>query len=133
MRRLLLFATIALTVIGLIRAEELDGPRLRFEKKTVDLGRIERGEVASDTVRFINAGEQPLVIQRIHTDCGCTTADYTREPVGSGESGYIVVSFNSKNYEAGKFHKSVRIKSNALNYREIIYVEGVVTVNIKEE
>lgn len=133
MKRLLQLLLLMLVAFAPLAAEELDGPRLRLEKKLVDLGKIERGEVASDTLRFINAGEQPLVIERIHTDCGCTTADYTREPVAGGESGYIVVSFNAKNYEAGKFHKSIRIKSNALNYREIVYVEGVVTVKPKEE
>lgn len=123
MRRLLIIAT-TLVAAGLAFAEPPTGPRLRLEKKVVDLGDVPRGTVAADTVHFHNAGEDTLVVTGVNSSCGCTVAQYSHKPLAPGDTGTIVVKFDAGNRALGKFRKTLRIRSNALNYRELVFVDG---------
>lgn len=103
---------------------------LSFDRKIHNLGKIERGMIATDTVRITNTGSEPLMILKVSADCNCTTTDYTKDPIPPGGMGFISVEFDSKNKELGKFRRNVRVKSNAKNRREIFFIDGtIVTAN----
>ena len=48
--------------------------------------------VAAEFV-FLNVGETPLVIRRVRSSCGCTVAEYEREPVPAGAGSALLVTF----------------------------------------
>lgn len=104
------------------------GPRLLLDTKEVNLGSMTRGTVATDTIGFINNGEEPLQLLSITSDCGCTAAEWSDAPLEPGERGFIIVRFDSKGRAVGKFHKTLRVKSNALNFRELLIVTGEITL-----
>lgn len=106
-----------------------EGARLALDSRILDFGDIPAGTTVTDTVRFVNNGDTDLVVKSVSTSCGCTVAEYTREPVKPDSVGFVTVKFNSTGRAPGRFRKSVRIRSNAINYREILYVDG----NIIEE
>ena len=101
-------------------------PHLELPVNTIDLGMIPSDTVAGGELEFINSGEAPLVITQVFSECGCTVSDYSKDPVEPGEKGVIRVSFNSKGRGPGDFKKALRIRSNADNKREIIFVKGTV-------
>ena len=53
------------------------GPRLIVEKEKVDLGTLKEGETAETVFVLENKGDADLVIDRVRTSCGCTTAKLT--------------------------------------------------------
>ncbi len=102
-----------------------DGPRLQFlDGKTLDLGVFEADSVQHGVLRFVNAGNEPLVIKTVFSDCGCTVPEFSREPVRPGDEGEITVRFNGKGRPHGSFKKIVRVRSNALNSLAVAFVKG---------
>ena len=69
---------------------------IRFDKKVHDFGDvlIAEGPVAC-IFTFTNIGSQPIVVHNVISSCGCTTPEWTREPVRSGSTGTIQVTFSN--------------------------------------
>ena len=80
-------------------------PQIVFDNKNHDFGTFEEetGPVTHD-FRFVNSGNEPLVLQNVRSTCGCTVPKYTREPIAPGDSGSIKVTYNPKG-RPGKFSK----------------------------
>ena len=77
---------------------------IKFYEETYDFGKISEGEVVTHRFKFKNVGENPLIIKDVKPSCGCTTPNYSKDPVPPGGEGFIDVSFNSKGRE-GTQHK----------------------------
>ncbi|MFP4290648.1 MAG: DUF1573 domain-containing protein [Cyclobacteriaceae bacterium] len=92
-----------------IGSQEL--PAFSFEETSYDFGTIKEGQEVEHIFKFTNTGEAPLVIQSATATCGCTVPNYPREPVAPGESGEILVKFNSTN-KPGIQNKTVSITAN---------------------
>lgn len=89
-----------------------------------DFGEIkEEGGIVSCVFKINNAGEAPLVITRVITPCGCTTTEWTKEPIAPGESGEIKVSYNPAG-RPGPFTKVLSIYSNGKNGSYALTIRG---------
>jgi len=86
-------------------------PKFEFEESTYDFGTINEGDEVEHTFTFTNTGNAPLKIQNASASCGCTVPSYPREAIAPGESGEILVKFNSAN-KPGIQNKTVRITAN---------------------
>lgn len=83
---------------------------------------VSNGEVACE-FNFINKGNLPLVLSNVRASCGCTTPEWTREPVLPGKWGMIKVVYNPKG-NAGSFSKSITVSSNAGNGDVLLKIRG---------
>lgn len=83
-----------------------------FEADKFDFGKIKEGEKARHAFTFKNTGQNPLMISDAIASCGCTVPSYPKTPILPGETGEILVEFNSQGRK-GKNNKSVIIVSNA--------------------
>ncbi|MCB9262090.1 MAG: DUF1573 domain-containing protein [Flavobacteriales bacterium] len=87
-------------------------PKLVLAETEHDFGTITQGDVVSHTFKFVNEGKAPLIISSISTPCGCTTPKFPQNtPIAPGESGEIVVSFNSA-HKSGPQPKTLVISHN---------------------
>ena len=84
---------------------------VEWRKKNWDFGNISQGEEVAHTFYFKNTGEHNLIVKKIETGCGCTTADYTQAPISPGKEGKIEITFNSTG-RYGKQYKEIRIFAN---------------------
>lgn len=109
------------------------GPKLQLDSRKVNFGEIEGGKWYVDSVGFTNTGDSVLVIRNIFSGCGCTAASFSDGPIAPGERGMIKVKYRGSTGAAGPFHKTVRVRSNAINHSEIIFVEGVQKIKKKKE
>jgi hypothetical protein len=80
-----------------------------------NFGKINEGQKLSVSFRFKNTGDKPLVIQSVHPSCGCTVADYPREPIAPGEEGEITGEFNSEGRQ-GENHKEITVYTNTATH-----------------
>jgi hypothetical protein len=64
-----------------------------------NLGRINEGQKVEISFRFKNSGTKPLIIESVRPGCGCTVADYPKEPIAPGGEGEITGSFDSHGRE----------------------------------
>ncbi len=73
---------------------------------------------------FTNTSMVPLLINSVSTSCGCTVADYPKEPVLPGKTAVISATFNAA--AAGPFQKSVLVSTNATEGRSTLILKGEV-------
>lgn len=90
---------------------------IQWIDSTKNLGKINEGQKVEVAFRFKNTGNYPLVIQSVHPGCGCTVADYPKEPIAPGAEGKITGSFDSKGRE-GLQHKEITVMANTSGTQE---------------
>lgn len=89
-----------------------------------DFGKIEQGKPVTVEFKFTNTGKAPLIMNNVHGSCGCTTTDYTKEPVAPGKSGFIKATYNAANM--GSFTKTVTVNANTEKGTEVLTIKGEV-------
>jgi len=101
--------------------------RIAFEKLQHNFGTFKE-ELGVQTVDFSfkNDGTSPLILNNVQASCGCTTPEWTREPIAPGAKGIIKVSYDPRN-RPGVFNKTIRVSSNAENADVVLTIMGEVT------
>ncbi len=110
----------------LVNAQTKDA-KITFTEETFDFGTIaeEKGPVTKEFT-FTNTGAAPLIVQNVKASCGCTTPDWTKDPVLPGKKGMVKATYNPQN-RPGQFNKTITVTSNAENNTLILTIKGVVT------
>ena len=107
------------------------GAEISFEHLAYDFGTLlESIGFAKHQYPFTNTGTQALFIQQVHTSCGCTTPDWTRDTILPGKTGFIEASYETVN-RLGEFKKTITVYSNALS-SPIVHLDIAGNV-VKEE
>lgn len=83
---------------------------LSWDKTVHEFGKIPQGIPVEAKFTLTNNSKEVLHINDIKTTCGCTVADYSRNPIKSGESTTITTTYNAK--KEGSFNKSVKVYTN---------------------
>ncbi|OFX89918.1 MAG: hypothetical protein A2W99_08870 [Bacteroidetes bacterium GWF2_33_16] len=104
--------------------ENKELPEIFFEKTVHDYGTIKYESDGTCEFTFKNTGKEPLLLTQVQASCGCTTPTWPKEPVKPGETGTIVVKYNTK--IPGVFSKSVRVYSNAKTNLVTLTIKGSV-------
>ncbi len=107
-------------------------PILLFEKEMHDFGELIEGDKYEYVFNVKNLGSTPLILQNVKASCGCTTPEWTKEPVMPNESTDIKVIYNTKN-RMGAFNKAITITSNAIEPTKRLYIKGTVIKGEIEE
>ena len=124
MKKFVLLLFLGLFAVSTINAQEAGAEKkaeVKFEVSKHDFGDITQGDVVEYTFKFKNTGTAPLVLTNVSTTCGCTAPSWPREPIMAGESGEILVKFNSAG-KMGMQNKVVTIYSNAVNNPERVSI-----------
>jgi hypothetical protein len=93
-------------------AAKADGPQIKLVEDKYDFGTIKQGDIVDHVFKFKNVGTKPLVISNIGVSCGCTTPDWTKDPVMPGKTGTLSAKFNSAG-KMGMQTKVLTIESNS--------------------
>jgi uncharacterized protein (DUF58 family) len=100
-------------------------PEMEFDEKEHDFGTVEEGEVVEHTFTFTNTGEAPLIVSDASASCGCTVPTWTKEAIAPGETGEMLVKFNTRG-KPNQQMKAVRIVANTKSGRETIRIKAFV-------
>jgi hypothetical protein len=117
----LLIMGILLCTTGLLRAqsasgapppatEAAGGDRLLLKETTHSFGKIPQGRPVTYTFELVNTGREPLLLENVQASCGCTTPEWSREPIAPGATAPLKVGYNA--YAEGRFNKAVTIFYN---------------------
>ena len=88
-------------------------PCLELSVDSIDIGTVVvTDEPKAFDVELRNTGGQDLVITNIETTCNCTTVDYLKEPIKSGRSVTLHLTFSGKDFFPSKMVREVQIFSN---------------------
>lgn len=73
--------------------------RITFEETSKDFGSVPYGKRLTHRFKLTNAYDRPLHVASIRTSCGvCTKAAVEKVDIASGESTYVVVNVDTRNY-----------------------------------
>ena len=124
MKRVFICFILAMLTTSLA-AQEKVGPKMTFDSATHNFGDVERkgGDLVKE-FRFVNDGDEPLVIKKITKSCSCTTVSYSRKPVMPGKSGVITIKYEPHKVEEGVFNRVRQIYTTASNKARILAIQG---------
>lgn len=105
---------------------ETTAPVIEFETETHDFGTVDEGPKIEYEFHFKNTGKEPLVLSNVKPSCGCTTPEWSKEPIAPGASSVIKAIYNTQG-RPGPFNKSITITSNAYTPTKRIFIKGEVT------
>lgn len=98
---------------------------ISFDNTTLDYGTIQKGSNGNREFIIKNTGDKPLIISKVVPACGCTTPDWSKEPIAPGKTGKIAVHYNTE--LVNPFKKIIEVFSNdPKNSRSVVYIQGEV-------
>ena len=124
MKKLLLSATVLAITSSLFaqpqskKASDVS----KFNKETIDFGKIKQGIPAKGTFVVTNISDAPLIIEAANPTCGCTISDYTKSPIAPGKTGEINATYNAAN--VGHFEKHLTVKFAGVDEMKTITFTG---------
>jgi hypothetical protein len=101
-------------------------PVMKLSAGEHDFGKFKE-EAGKQTFDFIvsNTGNTPLVIQNIVASCGCTTPEWTKQPIPTGGKGKITAIYDPKD-RPGKFEKTLSVYTNSKPEIVVLKIKGEV-------
>jgi hypothetical protein len=99
-----------------------NAPVAKWDKMVNDFGDIAFGVPKAAEFTVTNNGKEPLVIASVQTSCGCTSSNWTQEPILPGKSQTISATYNAASQ--GVFTKTITIKTNADPNPVVLQIKG---------
>ncbi len=97
---------------------------ISWKSDSVDVGQIPQGTPKNIEFEFKNTGDKPVIITNVKPACGCTAADYTKDPIAPGKSGFIKAIYNAA--APGAFTKTVTVTTSADETPKVLTFKGTV-------
>ena len=134
MKKVIYLLGIMLLMVGAAKAQDVqvqNGPEIEFEKLVHDYGDVPFNGNGECEFRFTNTGNEPLLVQKPKSSCGCTIPSWPKEPILPGESEVIKVTYRTN--RAGNINKTVTVTSNAVkNSTVVLRIKGRVLEQASE-
>ena len=83
---------------------------LRFKEISFDFGKIQQSRPVTHNFEVLNTSKETIKIENVQASCGCTTPEWTREPILPGASAFIKVGYNAA--AEGPFTKTISVQYN---------------------
>ena len=101
-------------------------PMMKLSQTEHNFGTFKE-EAGRQTHEFLvtNSGNAPLVIQNIVASCGCTTPEWTKEPIPPGGKGKITAIYDPQN-RPGAFNKTLSVYTNSKPEVVVLSIKGEV-------
>jgi len=125
MRKFLFVFVVLFAGIGLAANAQFQYPSFKWVTMEHDFGKIPHQSPVIFEFEFTNKGQAPLIISEVEGSCGCTVAEYTKDPVMPGKKGKVKATFDAA--ALGKFRKSIMVVANVEGGPEYLYIKGTVT------
>lgn len=122
MKKRMIFSALALVFSLAIFAQK---PDIKFKDLNYDFGTVaeEEGKI-THVFEFTNTGTSDLILSNVQASCGCTTPQWSRDPIAPKSTGTITVTYNTVG-RPGPFTKTITVTSNA--DKQVLIIKGNVT------
>ncbi|MFN9710803.1 MAG: DUF1573 domain-containing protein [Bacteroidota bacterium] len=97
--------------------------QLRFSETNYDFGKIPQGRPVYHVFSIENTGLDTLKVENVQTSCGCTTPEYSKDPVLKGGKLDLKVGYNAAS--EGNFEKSITVTYNGGQTKQL-FIKGLV-------
>jgi hypothetical protein len=103
---------ILVLLLSVFTFAQKQGAVISWERTSYDFGTIKKEDgVVTYRFIFVNTGDAPLLLEKVKSTCGCTTSNYSKEPVLPNAKGFVEVAFDPAN-QSGEFSKTITVITN---------------------
>ena len=90
---------------------------LQLKETEHDFGKIPQGKPVFYTFEIVNTGKTELKLDNVQASCGCTTPEWSKDPIAAGTTAKIKVGYNASadNY----FEKTITITYNTSQTKQL--------------
>ncbi len=96
---------------------------LKLKETEHDFSKIPQGKPVYYSFDIVNIGQTPLKLDNVTATCGCTTPEWSPEPIAPGATAKIKVGYNAA--AEGPFEKFITVTYNT-NQSKQIKIKGIV-------
>lgn len=96
---------------------------LKLKETEHDFGMIPQGKPVYYNFEIVNLGTTELKLDDVHASCGCTTPEWSRDPIAPGATAKIKVGYNAASLSS--FEKYITITYNS-NQSKQLKIKGTV-------
>ena len=115
---------ITILFIGLISFSIQAQAKIEFKSDTIDYGTIDKGADGVRVFEFTNTGNEPLIISKVTSSCGCTVPKKPEAPIMPGKTGEISVKYDTN--RVMPIRKTITVISNAETPTVALKIKGEV-------
>jgi hypothetical protein len=123
-----MYRFVIISAIGLISAFSFIAMQptasIEWKETSIDMGEIPVKKPVQVEFSFKNPGMVPIIIREVKPSCGCTVADFPKQPILSGGEGKITVTYDAE--LSGYFSKTISVYSNTDEAVTELYIKGTV-------
>lgn len=110
----------ALLACACVYAQDEPTSAMVFETYEWDFGTIDEADgPVMHTFRFANISNNPIQIDNVATSCGCTTVQYSTNPIAGGDYGELTVVFDPSRTEGRVFREVEIFTKDRRNYASL--------------
>ena len=109
------------SVVLFAQAQPTETPKtdpLQVRELSYDFGKIPQGKPVTHVFVVANTGTEPLILENVQASCGCTTPEWSKDPIPAGGTKEIKVGYNAA--AEGAFTKSISIFYNKGQVKSIV-------------
>jgi len=103
--------------------QTMPADNLQLKESEHDFAQIPQGKPVYYSFEISNTGSVALKLDDVHASCGCTTPEWSRDPIAPGGSAKIKVGYNAA--AEGPFEKYITLTYNG-NQTKLIKIKGTV-------
>jgi hypothetical protein len=122
MKKLFLIAAAFLT--GFTAMSQKPDDVIKINADSYNFGKIKQNVPVTTYFTVTNKSDKPVVLETVVASCGCTTPEWSKEPIAPGASSQIKVGYNAAS--AMPFQKDVTIRLAGIQEAKIIRISGEV-------
>jgi hypothetical protein len=101
-----------LAVPAFAQEGESPQPKIYLPHTLWDFGYVPKTGSVSHTYQIKNIGDDTLIIVKVRTTCGCTTAPLSKQRLAPGETAEMEVIFDPRRIKVGESSKRLQVISN---------------------
>lgn len=90
---------------------------LEVKETEYDFGKIPQGKPVYHNFEIFNKGVFPLKLDNVQASCGCTTPEWSKDPIAAGGTAQIKVGYNAA--AEGHFEKFITVSYNGSSTKQI--------------
>jgi hypothetical protein len=90
---------------------------LKLKETEHDFAKIPQGKPVYHSFEIVNTGKTALKLDNVSASCGCTTPEWSKEPIAPGATAIIKVGYNAA--AEGFFEKPITITYNGTQTKQL--------------
>lgn len=123
MKKLLFLAAAFVTGFAALAQQKPDDV-IKLNADTYDFGKIKQGVPVTTFFKVTNTSDKPVVLETVVASCGCTTPEWSKEPIAPNSTSQIKVGYNAAS--PMPFTKDITIRLAGIQEAKIIHIKGEV-------